>query len=345
MPPDGPQEKLARPNPTRLEMTREVGLLGHTTGVLRQIEQDWVGWQKLAPNVRGAILVLFSAVLFTAMATLAKLLGTRLDSFQVVFFRTLTGLFFILPFLYREGRRGMKFDRPGLHLARGVFGNIAMICGFYALIHLPLADANAITFARALFVVPLAMIFLGEAVGARRLTATAVGFLGVLIMLRPTGTVEPAALAAVGQAVFVAVTVICVKILSRTNSPVALLTSSAAIGLVITTIPAIIVWQTPTWNEFFLLLLMGAFGVSAQNCFIRAYAVGEATAMAPFDYTRLLFAAIAGYFVFAHVPDIWTITGAAIIVATTLYIARREAMLGRQKPPADPPDTPPSLKA
>ena len=180
-------------------------------------------WSGMAPNVRGAIWTVLAAALFSCMATLAKFLGGRLDHFQVTFFRTLTGLMFILPFLVGNGRQGWKTNRLGLHVLRGVLGNMGMICGFYALIHMPLADANAITFARALFVVPLAVIFLSEVVGVRRSVATAVGFIGVLIMLRPTGTIEPAAMAAVSQAVLVAGAIICVKLLSRTDGTVTLL--------------------------------------------------------------------------------------------------------------------------
>ncbi len=295
-------------------------------------------WGGLAPNVRGAIWTVTAACLFTCMATLAKFLGGRLDHFQVTFFRTLTGLLFILPFLIGKGQQGWRTSQPGLHVLRGVLGNVGMICGFYALIHMPLADANAISFARALFVVPLAVIFLSEAVGFRRAAATGVGFVGVLIMLRPTGSIEPAALAAVSQAIFVAGAIICVKILTRKDSTVTLLFYSSIIGLLITAIPAAIVWKPPTVQEYLLLLAMGAFGVAAHNCFIRGYAVGEASAMAPFDYTRLLFAAVAGFVVFVEVPDAYTILGAAFIVGSTLYIARREAQLGKKATPADPVD-------
>ncbi len=295
-------------------------------------------WNGMAPNVRGAIWTVLAAALFSCMATLAKFLGGRLDHFQVTFFRTLTGLLFILPFLVGNGRQGWKTERLPLHILRGVLGNVGMICGFYAMIHMPLADANAITFARALFVVPLAVFFLSEVVGVRRSAATAVGFIGVLIMLRPTGAIEPAALAAVSQAMLVAGAIICVKLLSRTDGTVTLLFYSSIIGLIITAIPAAIVWQPPTAMEYLLLAAMGAFGVAAHNCFIRGYAVGEASAMAPFDYTRLLFAAIAGYLVFSDVPDLWTIVGASIIVGSTLYIARREAAAGSKPTPADPVD-------
>lgn len=291
-------------------------------------------WRGFAPNVRGALLVLGSAILFTSMATLAKHLGESLNFFQVVFFRTLVGLLFVLPFLANAGMDAVRTTKPGLHTLRGVMGNTAMILGFYALIHLPLADANAISFARALFLVPLAIVFLGETVGARRISATAVGFLGVLIMLRPTGTIEPAAMAAVGQSVFVAATIVCVKILSRTDRPVTLLFYSGVFGLIITALPAWYVWQAPSLWQLGLLVLMGALGVSAQTCFVNAYRVGEATALAPFDYTRLLFAAIAGLLFFGDVPDAYTLAGAAIIVAATLYIGRREAKLGKEVTPA-----------
>lgn len=313
------------------------------SGSLLRAPHNLVGWwlqiwESLTPNMRGAVWTVLAAALFSCMATLAKFLGGRLDHFQVTFFRTLTGLMFIAPFLVGRGQQGWRTTQLGLHVLRGLFGNLGMICGFYALIHMPLADANAITFARALFIVPAAMIFLSETVGVRRGAATAIGFLGVLIMVRPTGTIEPAALAAVSQAMLVAGAVICVKILSRKDSTVTLLFYSSIIGLLITAIPAMLVWKPPTTTEYLLLLAMGAFGVAAHNCFIRGYSVGEASAMAPFDYTRLLFAATAGFVVFSEVPDMWTIVGAAIIVGSTLYIAQREAQLGKKPTPADPID-------
>lgn len=206
-----------------------------------------------------------------------------------------------------------------------------MMCGFYALVHLPLADANAISFARALFLVPMAFFFLSERVGVRRIAATIVGFVGVLLIVRPSGSMETASLVAVFGAMLVSGAVVCVKILSRTDGPGTLLFFSAVIGLFITTVPAVMVWQWPSAGDFWLLMAMGVFGVAAQTCFLNAYSVGEVSALAPFDYLRLILAGAVGFFVFADVPDQLTILGASLIVLSTLYITLREARQHAQK--------------
>lgn len=288
-------------------------------------------WASLPGNVRGGLWILASAVLFTVMSTLAKFLGGRLDPFQVAFFRAFVGLCVVLPFLIRQGARGYKTERPFLHLARGVVGSSAMMCGFYALAHLPLADATALSFARALFLVVLAVFVLREVVGIRRTTATIVGFIGVVIMLRPTGAIEPASFVALGGAFLVAFAVVFVKILSRTDGAVTLLFYSGVISTLATAIPAGLFWTEPTTTDLALLIAMGVFGVGAQSCFIRGYSVGDATALAPLDYTRLLFAAVAGFIFFSDIPDEWTAVGALIIVASTLYITYREAQLGKEQ--------------
>lgn len=284
-------------------------------------------WQNLPPNLRGAVWVLLSAFLFTGMSTLVKLLGGRLPSIEIAFFRNLTGLVFMLPFLLNAGGDTFKTSRPVFHLFRGICGSSAMMCGFYALVHLPLADANAISFARALFLVPMAFFFLSERVGVRRIAATVVGFVGVLMIVRPSGSMEAASVVAVVGAMLVSGAVVCVKILSRTDGPGTLLFYSAVIGLFITTVPAILVWQWPSANDFWLLMAMGLFGVAAQTCFLKAYSVGEVTALAPFDYLRLILAGAVGFFVFADIPDLMTILGAMLIVISTLYITLREARL------------------
>ncbi len=290
-------------------------------------------FKSLAPNMQGAIWLLMSAVLFTAMQALAKYLGQRLDPFQVALARSFFGLLVIVPFLVRAGigAGGIRTKVLPLQLLRGVVGTLAMFCGFYAVTHLPLADAQSLNFARGLFLVPLAILFLREAVGGRRIIAMAVGFTGVLIMLRPTGDIDPAALIALAGAALVALATVLVKIVSRYDSPVTLMFYTGVVGTLVAAVPAALNWVAPTPMEYLLLAVMGATGATAHNCFIRGYAIGETTAVAPFEYSTLIFAAIAGVIFFADVPDIFTVIGAAIIVGASLYIVRREARVARAK--------------
>jgi len=269
--------------------------------------------------------VLASAVLFTIMQVLVKLLGGSLHSFEIAFFRALTGVVFIGPLILRTGNAGFRASRPGLMIIRGVVGSTAMLLGFYAIANLPLADATSISFARALFVVPLAILILGERIGPRRIMATLVGFACVLIISWPSGVIELGTLAAVGNAFFVALAIIFVKILSRTDSTATLLFYSGVIGMITTAIPAALYWQWPNLEQLALLFLMGGVGVAAHSCFIRAYSIGEASALAPLDYTRIIFSTAAGFLIFATIPGWQTAVGAVIIAASSLYITLREA--------------------
>lgn len=136
----------------------------------------------LPPNIRGALWILGSAVLFTGMSVMVKSLGDAFDPFEIAFFRSLTALVFMMPFMFHQAGTAFKTRRPFLHLVRGGLGSMGMMCGFYALVHLPLATANAISFSRAIFLVPLAMLVIGEVVGIKRVSAAVIGFIGVLII-------------------------------------------------------------------------------------------------------------------------------------------------------------------
>ncbi len=285
-------------------------------------------WDRLSPTTQGSLWLLASALLFTLAHSLIKFLGAGLDPLQIAFFRSFLAFIFILPFvLAKSGLSGFRTGQPFLQVVRGIAGSCAMMGNFYALAHLPLADATTISFSRALFVVPLAMLLLSENVGPRRLIATLVGFVGVLIVVRPTGSFEPAALVALGSAALLGLGVTCVKLLSRTDSPLTMLLYGGLSGTIITAVPAYLVWQTPTWEQAGLILVMGMISVVAHNCFVRAYAMADATALAPLDYSRLLFATLFGFLFFGNLPDEWTLVGAMIIVASTLYITIREARL------------------
>ncbi|HSA82471.1 MAG TPA: DMT family transporter [Geminicoccaceae bacterium] len=292
-------------------------------------------WAGLPDNLRGASWVVLSAVLFTSMAAVVKSLGAQIDSFQLAFFRALFGLLLILPFALAAGLRTFRTRRLGMHMTRGIAGSIGMMCGFYALTHLTLADATAIGFTKPLFLIVLAALVLRETVRARRWSATALGFLGVLIMLRPgDGVLEPAALVALLGALAAATVSLLIKRLSASEPALTIMVYLGAVSVLTTALPAALVWQTPTWQELAWMLLAAALASAAQLCFIRGFRIGEASALAPLDYARLPCAALYGIALFAEVPDRYTLLGAALIVLSTLYIGRREAQLG-QRPRAN----------
>lgn len=289
-------------------------------------------WLALPANTKGALWMLAACFGFTCMAVLIKLLGQRLDSFQIVFFRCAVGLLVLLPIAWRAGGMQMlQTQVRHMHLARAAAGVTAMMCGFYAFTHLPLATATTITFSKPLFLIVLAMVFLGEVMRWRRWLATLMGFAGVIIMMRPWGGgLEPAMLVAVAQALAVAIAVLLVKKMPASEKTLTMLLYFALISTAVSIIPATLVWRWPTGMEWLLGIGVGVLGVTAQNCVVRAYRSGEATAVAPFDYSRLLFATGLGFLVFGELPDLWTWVGAGVIIASTGYIAQREVRLGRR---------------
>jgi drug/metabolite transporter (DMT)-like permease len=269
-----------------------------------------------------------SGVGFSIMAVGIKLLGHRLDSFQIGFFRVVIGFIAILPFVAGGGLARLRTRHSGVHLVRAVFGLLAMYCSYYAIARMPLADYTGLSFTKPLFATLLAIAILGESVRWRRWTATLVGFLGVLVMVRPgAATFQPAALAALVDSFSIAFLVTLVKRLPATETPLTMLFFFGLFATVLSLGPAIYSWQWPTALEWLLLIGVGVLGALAQMFWIRAFRTGEASAVAPFDYLRLPMAATVGFIGFSELPTIWTFVGAAVIVASTLYIAHREAQL------------------
>ncbi len=283
-------------------------------------------WLRGLPNnVLAALWIALGGFLLICMSSLIKQLGGELHTFQIVFIRCLFGTLFILPVMLNHGVKSFQSKKPWLHCLRVSLGMTAMYCVFYALTHMALAEAVAIVFSRPLFAVLLAIPFLGETVGWRRACATAVGFIGVLIMVRPGAPgFQAVALIAVMGAMFAGSVVIVIKKLSVTESALTIVFWFSCGGTFISLIPAILVWQMPGPDTWVMLVLVGLFGVTGQIAATKGFSLGETSAVAVFDYLRLIYAGIFGIFLFAEIPDIWAVTGAAIIVASTLYIARRE---------------------
>lgn len=289
----------------------------------------------LSGNTRGTLWMIASGIGFTIMAIGIKQLGQRLDSLQIGFFRVLIGFIVILPFVAQVGLERLRTRHLGVHFVRAVFGLIAMYCSYYALARMPLADYTALSFTKPLFATGLAVVILGEVVRWRRWSATIVGFLGVLIMVRPgAGTFQPAALAALADAFAIAFLVTLVKRLPPQETPLGMLYYFGLFAVVLSVPGAIHAWQWPTAQEALWLVAVGILGALSQSFWIRAFRAGEASAVAPFDYLRLIFAGLVGVMLFSEWPTIWTLIGAAVIVASTIYIARRERQLGKPATPA-----------
>lgn len=280
----------------------------------------------LSPNVRGALWMLAAAATFSGMQALVKALGSNLHFLEIVFFRSLFGLLPMVPFMLRARRAAFAMRRPSMHLLRGMLGVAAMIATFHALTHLPLATAVAIFYAKPLFMIVLAALFLAERAGWRRWLATALGFAGVLLTLRP-GALGLDAFSAVAAALFMSAAMTTIKRMTGTEQTANIVLIFGLIGTLATALPAALVWRTPAPLELGMLAAMGVLGGAAQYMMVRSYALAEATVVTPVDYTALLFAGLIGWLLFAELPDGWTVAGALVIAASTLYIVQREAGL------------------
>jgi len=286
-------------------------------------------------NIRGAAWMIVAVVFFSATAIGVKTVGASLNTFQIVFFRSLFGLIIVVPLLVIEGRKVLKFNRKKLHILRIALAVIGMSAGFYAITHLELAMATSLSFTRPLFMIVLAVLFLGETVRWRRGIATAIGFLGVLVMLRP-GQIEfeLAFVASLISALATAAAMATIKAMAPTDSPVSIMISFAIGTAVMTAIPAMFFWQIPTTEQLWWLIFVGIVSTTGQYCLIRAFYYGEATVMNPIDYLQILIATTAGFFLFNELPSLWTFAGAVVIVVATLYILLREAKV--QTDPDEP---------
>jgi drug/metabolite transporter (DMT)-like permease len=289
----------------------------------------------LPGNVRGAWWAACAMAAFGGMEAVIKAMGATMHPLQIAFFRCLFAFLFIAPIvLAMGGFARVATARFGAHLGRTLIGYAAMATGFLAITRLPLADAVALGYVRQLFLVVLAVAFLGETVRWRRWTATAVGFAGVVVMVRPgAGVLDPFAFVALASGFLVACVTVAVKRLAETESAEATVFWFGAIASVVSLGPALFVWRWPEPWEWGVVASLGVMGAFGQYFAMRAYRVADATAVEPVDYGRLILAAFFGVFVFGEAIDAYTVLGAAIIVASTLYITRREAKLAASARP------------
>ncbi len=293
-------------------------------------------FRRLPAPVRGALWMMVSAACFSVMSAAVRHLSAELSPFEITFLRNLFGLVIVLPFVLRTGQPLFRTRHWPLYVARAAIGLVAMWAWYYAVSITPLAEAVALNFTVPLFTIPAAILILREKVGIRRWGATLVGFLGVLIILQPGSVaLSLGGLLAITAAAFFAFSLILVKILTRTESPAAIVFYMNLIMTPMVLGPAILVWETPSWVQLGWLAIIGAVGTLGHISLVRAFAATEATVVVPFDFMRLPFAALIAYFAFGEVPQVWTWIGAAVIIAGTVYITHRESRLKRAPPPAD----------
>ena len=276
--------------------------------------------------VRGVLWMMGSTASWAVMAVTIRFVGDEIHPFEIVFLRSLFGMAFLLPWLYRSGIKALHTRRLGMHFARAFFGLVAAYLIFTAITLESLGSIAAIMTTRPIFASAAAILILHEASHGRRWSAAILGFVGALIILRP-GMVEVstgALLAFIGVFSMVAVALI-MKSLARTERPDAMATWQMIVFVPASLIPALFVWTTPSWEAVGVLVAMGCAGTLTQRALARAYHAADATVVLPFEFTRLIFSAAIGFIVFAEFPDIWVWVGGGVILAGIMTMAGLEA--------------------
>lgn len=294
------------------------------------INKSMASWDNLTPTTRAILWSLLSGVLFSLMSTLVKYTGQSLPTPIVVFGRSLFGLLLITPFIALIGaRRVFTTYRWQLQIMRCIIGVTAMSCTFYALARLPMVDVTAINFSKPIFILLLAAIFLREKVTPLQWFLTIIGFLGILVILRPEPShFDPNYLIAVLAAILVSIAITLVKELTSSESPFSVLAWFSLASTVLSLPFALIYWQPLTNADWIGLFATGAVGIIAQFCVIRSYALAPASYLAPLGYINIFYTAMFGFLVFDHIPDLYSISGATIIMVSTFYLMRK----GKSKP-------------
>jgi len=284
----------------------------------------------LPDTLRGALWMIGASAAFAGMNGAIRYVSGEMHPFEIAFFRNLFGFLLMAPWLVTVGFGGLRTKRLGLYTLRSIFGISAMLAWFWSLSVMKLADAVALSFTLPLFATILAALVLKEVVRIRRWTATIIGFAGAMIILRPgIDQVTQAEVIVLFAALMMAMAAITVKTLARTESTNAIVMYMLIFMTPLSAIPAAFVWTTPSWDALLWMVVIGALANLAHICLTRAFKAAEASAVMPYDFFRLIFAAAVGYVFFSEVADVWTWVGAAIIAGSSVYIAHREARVAR----------------
>ncbi len=282
----------------------------------------------MSNNLRGILWALCATAASSIAAIMVKFAALDFHVLQILFFRQIIIFLSVVPAVTRTFPQNLKTAFPLIHAIRLTGAFIALSAGFWAVSTLPLTTATVLFFSRTFFVTLLAAWFLSEPFGSHRLGAIALGFLGVLIVVRPSlqGMADPNALVAIAGAIAAAVAAVTVRKLSQTETTATLLVYQAIVVGGLSGIAMFWYWVTPDLKQLALLLGIGVLATLAQWLAIKALRLGEAGIISSIGYTQLIYATLLGFLFFAEIPDQFTVLGAAVIVCASIYTIRREIL-------------------
>ena len=277
------------------------------------------------------MLIIGSLVTFTLV--FARKVSDQIHVFEIVFFRSVFGLMFMVPWMIRRGLGAMKIKRRyGIITLRSMLAFFGSAAFFFAATLMPLADVTSIIFIRPIIAAIAAIIILHEVVRLRRWTAIILGMVGALIIVRP-------GFAEVNIGIVFALVTVCtltwntinLKILTRDETSDALAIWHMILMLPLGAIACIFVWTTPTLVHLFWMFLIGMCEMTSQRCMSRGYKAADTTVIMAFSFLRLPVAAILGFALFGEVPEIWVWLGAIVIACSSIYIAHRESVIAKRR--------------
>ena len=282
--------------------------------------------------VRGILWMCLAAALYASAAGVVRYLSADYHAFELNFFRNVVALIVLVPLVMRQGLASLATHRPGAHATRMLFSWVGNMALFLALARMPIADVGALIFTQPLMTMALAMLVLRQEAGWRVWIAGLIGFSGALVILRPG--VQDVGLGSI-LVLTAAFTFACasttIKSLSRTETTLAITLYMNLAMLPLSLASAVFVWTEPAWHDLFAMFALGFLYTGAQYAIAKSIAAADARVVQPFDFLRLPFATLIGFFLFGELPDRWTWAGAAIIFLASTYALQIEAK-SRGKP-------------
>jgi drug/metabolite transporter (DMT)-like permease len=253
---------------------------------------------------------------FTMMALAGRELSAELSLFEILFLRSIFCFLILLLILWRTGSWPVRTRRPGLHIFRNSIHYGASYCWYVGIVSIPLTEVFSIEFTAPIWTAVLASIFLSEPVTKARVAAITLGFLGIMVILRPgLAVVDPAALAVLVAAIGYAATYVITKHLTGDDSPLVILFYMNVVQMVIGLVPTILTWTVPSPHLWPWVLVVGISGLTSHYCIARAMRLADATVVAPLDFLRLPLIAVVGYLLYDEPLSLYVLAGALLVVA------------------------------
>lgn len=281
--------------------------------------------------------MLVSSFSFAVMGVAIKHIARELPNEMIVFFRSAIGLIALLPYLFRNGVPRLKTAHLHFHVTRGLVGLTAMYCFFYAIAHLPLAEAMLLNYSTPLFIPFIALLWLHEPTSPKAGRAIALGFIGVALILKPgVEMFRPAALVGVCSGLFAAFAMVNIRRLTRTEPTTRIVFYFSAIATIVSAVPLLWTWQTPSSGLWLPLIVMGIFATIAQLALTRAYALAPAAQVGPFIYATVVFAGLSGAVLWGERLDAFSIAGIGLVCIGSIGAMRHTPVPTTVSPEAVP---------